>query len=419
MDPPKNHSFSLSIIQLALKLKQKTSSSFRAISKTMKILTDFVWLNVKIPTHTTIINWIQKMWYYLLTDIKELSNDWIIILDETIQLWRSKLFAIYWIKQSQLPNNRALEYEDLTPLHQSVRKTTTWEIIFEIISKLEENIWQIVQAVCDWWNNLKKWLWMLKINISYDFTHKIAKIIEQIYKKDTQFIEIVKIMSTKRVKHQQTDQAYLIPPSLRGKSRFLNIDSISSWLIKIINFLSNISKEEIKMYESVNWVLKYKEFAKELYQINTCIKQIGKLIKTWLLTKETKDESIKIIEKIHWEKAEYLKVELEKYFNETIELFNEENWILVSSDILESLFWWYKNNVSNNCMAWITALSLIMPVKTSELKEEEIKKAFESTTTQKVIEWIKETIWQTLLQMRIEALNDTDLKWKKPLLLTN
>ena len=70
-------------------------------------------------------------------------------------------------------------------------------------------------------------------------------------------------------------------------------------------------------------------------------------------------------------------------------------------------------------MAWITALSLMMPVKTSELKEEEIKKAFESTTTQKVIEWIKETIWQTLLQMRIEALNDTDLKWKKPLLLTN
>ena len=120
------------------------------------------------------------------------------------------------------------------------------------------------------------------------------------------------------------------------------------------------------MYESINWVLKYKEFAKELYEINTCIKQIGKLIKTWLLTKETKDESIKIIEKIHWEKTEYLKVELEKYFNENLELFEEKDWILVSLDILESLFWWYKNNISDNCMTWITALSLIMQVKTSE-----------------------------------------------------
>lgn len=402
---PKNHSFSNLIIQLALLIKLKTSASFRAISKILEILVNNIKLQTRIPTHTTISNWIKKVWLFLLTWTQEITSNWIIIIDETIQIWQDKLLAIYWVKENMLPKDRALNFSDLTPLYHVVQKTSPWEIIGEILSNLEKKIWKIIYAVCDWWGNLKKWLELAQIVRIYDLTHKLAIIIEKIFKNDENYKNLTKEISEHRKKYLQTKEAHLIPSKWRSKSRFQNIDIISWWLIMILNFLSEKwkTKEDIISQEKLSWVLKYKKFWLELNQINQAIKEILKLIKTNLLTQETAYKSLEIIKKVSWKKARNIENELKKYFEETFDLLKWKESILAVSDILESAFWKYKNYISDNSTAWITDLSLIIPCFTSELSKEEINNACEKTTIKDVKDWVTNNIWDTLLKLRREV----------------
>ena len=46
-----------------------------------------------VPSHTTILNWVHKIGYYELVKTKEKADDWIIILDESIQFGQEKLLT--------------------------------------------------------------------------------------------------------------------------------------------------------------------------------------------------------------------------------------------------------------------------------------------------------------------------------------
>ena len=214
-------------------------------------------------------------------------------------------------------------------------------------------------------------------------------------------------MAKSRKKYYQTAQAHLIPTKQRSKSRFQNIDIISSRWMKILYFLSKKceTKEEIDNQNKFKWVLKYKNFIIELHEINNVLKKIQKLIKTKLLTRKTADEAIWIISEVSGEKAKLIKDELEKYFNETLKLLEWKQGILLTSDIIESSFWKYKNYLSDNCMAGITDLSLSIPGFTSDLNKTEIKESLESTTYEKMKTWVKDYIWESLLKLRRDEFN--------------
>ena len=289
-----------------------------------------------------------------------------------------------------------------------VLKISTWEVIWWILSNLEKEIWKIIYWVWDWWCNLKKWLRLSWIKHTYDITHKLACWIEKIYKENEEYKALTKAMAKSRKKYYQTIQAHLIPTKQRSKSRFQNIDIISSWWIKILWFLSKKceTEEEKNNQNKFKWVLKYKDFIIELGEINNALKKIQKLIKTRLLSIETADEAIRIISELSWEKAKTIQGKLETYFNEIFELLEWQQGILATSDIIESSFWKYKNYLSDNCMAGITDLSLLIPTFTSDLNKNEIKESLESTTYEKMKESVKDFIWSSLLKLRRD-----DFKW--------
>ena len=43
------------------------------------------------------------------------TNDWVLIIDESIAVGHERLLVIYGVRTSQIDFNRALTYNDLTP----------------------------------------------------------------------------------------------------------------------------------------------------------------------------------------------------------------------------------------------------------------------------------------------------------------
>ena len=389
---------------MLLKMKLQTSTSFRALAKCGLIINESLNLFPKSPCHTTLLNWIHKIGYYELNKLKKKADDWVLILDESIQLGKDKILVIFGIRENEINFKRPLKFQDLTPLREISKPKWTGELIKAEVSKLREEIGNIAYVVGDYGSDLKKGIKLLGLTHVHDITHKIALILEKSLKDNTSYKEITQKMSEMRIKFSQSEIAYIIPPKQRKKSRYQNIKIISDWCLKALNLMENNQEKTEKINDNLKWVLSYKSFILELSEINQVICDIERILKHNGLSSLTIKQCNLILEKLTSKLGIQIKQNIQLYFEETIEMLPNREKILITSDIIESAFGKYKNYVSCNPMAGITNLVLCIAAFTSTLNEKKIKEALETTTIKDVMLWTENFIGETLLQKRKKAL---------------
>ncbi len=394
----------MDIISIILKNKLNTSVSFRALSLSFGIYISSLNLQCKQPTHTTLLNWVHKIGYYELTKKKEKADDWVIILDESIQLGQDKVLVIFGIREKNIDFTRPLQFQDLVPLREITKMKWTGEIIRDTLLELETEIGKIKYAVGDYASQLKKALRLAEIPYVHDLTHKIALFLEKTYQKNPEYIELIKKMSDMRIKLSQTKIAHIVPPKQRKKSRYQNIKIISDWCMKSLKYLNESKIIESKVYENLKWLINHKNFIYELSELNKTISNIEKLLKHNGYSGKMKQKCFDELDLLTSKIGSDFKNYLDEYFLDTEKLLPNNNNILISSDIIESAFGKYKNYLSLNAMAGVTNLILCISAFTATLSKENIKDALENTTINDVKKWTNIFVGKTLLQKRKEIL---------------
>ena len=268
--------------------------SFRALQKILVLLQLQIELITTTPTAPTLMNWIKKIGYYELTREKEKSDDWIILLDHSIQLGKEKVFVVLGIQSGKIEYGRSLNYVDLSPMLLIIKEKWDGKTICRYLTGLQETIGKILYAIGDYGSDIKKGLELANIPHVRDLTHEIASIIEKLYKKDTDYVCLTKKMGEIRMKLGQTESAHAMPPNQRQKSRFLNIDIISNWARDILNVVETgkIKTLSKRMQEQVEWVKSKKSFIEDLSAINKVKAKIEKLVKNQGLNEETIENCI-------------------------------------------------------------------------------------------------------------------------------
>ena len=74
--------------------------------------------------------------------------------------------------------------------------------------------------------------------------------------------------------------------------------------------------------------------------------------------------------------------------------------ILFSTDILESIFGKYKNRVSENPMASVTCLMLIIAAFTCNITEESVKQSIENVKIEDIKKWSQKNIGISLFKKK-------------------
>ena len=403
-DKPKGYGFMILIIKDLMEHKLKTSISFRALTLSFCIRKETMHFKCKVPTHTMLLNWIHKIGYYQLIRPKEKADDWIVILDESIQLGQDKVLVIFGIREKDIDFSRPLRFQDLSILTERVRKTWTGDLINLELDNLKKELGCIKYAVGDYGGDLKKGLRLANIPHVHDITHKIALLLEKMFKNNAEYLELTKQMSEMRIKYAQTNAAHIIPPKQRVKSRYQNIKIISGWCRKIIRAIEN-GKIKYELYDKVKWILKYKQFIEDLSELNSIICDVEKIFKHNGFSKSTGKECSVKVEELKTDIGISFKEKFKEYLIETENLLPNVDKMLMTSDIIESAFGKYKNYVSSNPMAGITNLILCIAAFTSSLDESEIKEALETTTINDIKKWTSEFVGKTLYQKRREVLS--------------
>ena len=401
----KSH-YSITVILITLTSKITTSCSFRGLSKVFSAFGLYMNLELSSPSFSTTKLWVKKIGYAKLMSPKEKADDWILILDESIGIGQEKALVILGVRRSNIDFARPLKLQDMEPLLVKSSEKWTGHGIGQELEIIKEKLGHVVYAVTDGGSSLKLGLKNAGINWVYDITHAIAIFLEKIYRDDKDFKDFTHNAGQMRFKLCCSKNAHLIPPNQRSKSRFLNIDILSNWAMKALcSYGSDRLSDEEKA--QLEWVKEIECFVEEMNSLISKAQDISIILKNEGLSKKTKRKCIGLLKNFKKGRLLKFKKQMIGYLNEnTIYITKYKEKLLCCSDVIESTFGKYKNELSKNPMCGITDLVLIIPAFTAKLTPEWVKEAIDGCTVKDIQNWNKENLCPSLLTKRKAVYNN-------------
>jgi len=359
--------------------------------------------------------------YELSTPIEK-RDDWIYILDHTIEFGTQKCLLILGVTLEHLKKAHInLNHRDVRVLKMDIQNKSNAEKVEKALNELIKQTGIPAQIVSDHGSDLKKGIENIcskfpDIRYTYDITHKCALILKHYLKDDERWKDFVQKNAHTKRKTVHTQFAFLSPPKPKEKSRWLNLDLYVGWTEKIILYRENIhnkiegtqkEKNEIiaKFDALFGWVHDFKadlhdwrsflcilNAAKEEVKKNGLKYNTSELFKNNIRDLNIKSAIVNLISE-----------DMNCFLKQQTDGIAECEIYLGTSDIIESIFGKYKGFSAKTPIRDIGKTILTIPVFTSELSYEKLAEAFTAVSMKNVTEWIKKNIGTSLFAKRVEA----------------
>jgi len=213
-------------------------TSMRGSERNFQSFSNF--FNVSVPSFNSVRSWVYRFGLYIMQSECERRDDWIFILDHTVQLGQRKCLLILGIPEERLKTKGyVLRHQDVTVLTIDVGTSSTGEIVADQLEKAAKKAGTPKQILSDHGSDIKKGVRLYRekrssIIYTYDITHKMAALLKKELQKDEQWLGFLKQCGQSCRSLKQTNLYFLAPPRQRTKARYSNVAPQIRWAQKII-----------------------------------------------------------------------------------------------------------------------------------------------------------------------------------------
>lgn len=218
-------------------------TGFRGASRVMGSVARMFGLNWEVPHHTTCRAWLQRIGLFQLQRPKDMADDAIWIVDHTVQIGQEKCLVILGLRLRDMPAaGTALSLADLQLLNLLPVTHSDKQVVNEQLESTAK-ITGVPRAILgDHGGDLHGGVTLFceshpGTTSLYDMTHKAATLLKARLNKDTRWLSFCSQAGQTKVKVQQTELAFLMPPSQRSKARYMNLASLLRWGRAILSVL--------------------------------------------------------------------------------------------------------------------------------------------------------------------------------------
>lgn len=426
--PVAYHKYCLEEVDLFLHFVCQGAIGLRAASRILQIVLSFWNVTLPAPAYQTGRMWLMRVGYYELHRPKEQADDWVWIIDHTVQLGPDKCLVILGVRLSQLArrDDWTLQAEDMSLLQLLPMEQSNGDLMDE---QLEETVAQTGaprQILRDEGSDLSKGCEQFterhpETDVTYDITHKTARLLKRHLEADPCWGPFKQAANQVRLKLQQTRLAYLLPPTQRSKSRYMSVAPLIAWIPKMLRVLREGPSPELldgwkaedydaeKVEAALGWLRAYEEPARTWQE--------------WVEVSQVTEAHVR--RRGHYRgsardlEAEFEKRELTEASaslrQELLEFVEEESTkpragerLLGTSDVLESLFGKYKHLEDTQAKGGFTGLILSLGALVGRQSAAWVQQALESTPTKKVTAWVKSKLGATLSSKRRKIFASAD-----------
>ena len=215
----------------------------RAVPRLLRIVLGTLQPQSVVPEASSVRWWLLRLGLYALREPLQQANDWVYIIDHSVQIGTVKVCVILGIRLSDLPSGgRALGHDDMRVINVIPVQTSTGEIVQGQLEQASLRTGIPRQIVSDGGSDVKKGATLFSQShpqtvVTYDAAHYGAVLLKQHFAKDESWSSYVADLGKTKSKIQQTLDAFLLSPTLRPKARYMNLRSILKWSQRILTLL--------------------------------------------------------------------------------------------------------------------------------------------------------------------------------------
>jgi hypothetical protein len=403
------------VITLFLGLVQ-LGVSLRAASRVLEFMARSFGLPFSAPDWTTGRMWLLRFGLAQLNAPKDQADDWVWLIDHSVQIGTQKVLAIVGIRLLDLPEpGHFLDSEDLVLIDLVPMETSTRE---DVAMRLEDVAARtsVPRAIVDDHGvDLNGGVQIFQrihpntVEI-YDVKHKAACLLKSRLEKNPRWMAFGTKVGQTRCAVQQTELGALAPPGSKPKARFMNLAGQWNWADKVLAILEGLPGSAPswvtpdRLEEKLGWLREFREDLAEWRQWQTIVDvTVGFVGSEGLHAKTAVLLSRKLRPPRQAVERRRLAAELIKFVREQARKAKPGERLPGSTEVLESCFGRFKTLERDQAKGGFTSLLLGFGMQFATATIESVLEAMHSVSTTKVKEWCAEHLGQTLFSKRKEA----------------
>ena len=291
--------------------------SFREAKRSMEVFNFvFPFLGLDIPSHVTIREWLLKAGLAELRHKKKAIEDYAVIMDESITIAEHKLLMTLAVPARQGGHPLACSDAEVVDIHVAG-------------------------------------------------SHKGKDILEAIKRTTEALGKVPSYAVTDNGRHfALTDVDYLMPSNMRAIARWMNVFDWAHWAKDMIEAEHKLKSKERKMYA---FLWEHGALVEELNEVMDCFRKVLDICKDRGLSRKSVLECNAVIRQGlmgRGNRLTRLGDMMLRYFDEESLLLKDDNDVHhISSDLIESMFGYFKQRKSPNRMYGVTCFILVMPLR--------------------------------------------------------
>jgi hypothetical protein len=404
--PPRGGQYSCSLVSLFVDLFLQTSASLRGAASAFAVFVRHFPVDLPVPSFSTIRAWVLRLGCYAL--VRPLPQDapWLWIIDHTIQIGSQKLFLIVGCPLTDAPfGQRCLSLADLhlvalVPMEQSNQYLVDTEL-----EKASQRTGAPRLIVSDQGPDLVKGIEHFQQRHANtaavgDIAHHGANVLENRWEHDPRWQELLQQFAKTNQQVRQTADAFLMSPTLRNKSRFMNVGPLLRFARRMLSSLKREKANE-KAQQRYGWLLEHEEdlarWQEQYDLVETTIKRVrlhglntGTLAE---LEKEWGAESERPGTKM-------VRGHMKAYVSKNVRQAKEGETLAGSSEVLESAFGKLKTKAGASGKGELTGMAMSLGAILGKHDEQEVRQALDAVPQKKAEGMISRLFGPTLCWLR-------------------
>lgn len=256
------HQFSAAMICMCCQISMIVG--IRAVPKVIELFATTFDLPLKIPSRDVVRNWNCRNGVAILEEATR-QDDWIWMVDHSVQLGKMFVLVVLGIRQSELPQGRPLRREDMSVLAVLPTSTRDKQEVSEQLSAVAESFGMPIAVLSDGAAELHHGVASLQkagfsgVHLD-DIKHKIANLLKRRLTKDARWKAFTAKLGTTTAAIQQTELEYLLPPRKKEKARFMNIGRLIDWAQMVEHELTRTeSATHARVVEKLGWISEFRD----------------------------------------------------------------------------------------------------------------------------------------------------------------
>jgi len=428
-----HHQYSIGHILLFVSLVLSAAASLRGAGSAMAILLAMLQLSPTSPSWSAGRLWLLRLGYYKLTRPKVHAEDWVWILDHTVQLGAEKCLLILGVRLSALPPvGQCLSHEDAEPIALLPVTHSNGTVVFQQLEATVETTGVPREIISDQGSDLRSGVEKfcqvhVETSSVYDIKHKTAAVLKHELEHDETWREFTQQAAQTRSRLQQTALAPLMPPSLRTQARYMNVDLLIEWGRHLLTYLDDQGHlgdpsadtpnafDSKQVEEKLGWLREFRQPMGEWAELLQIVTTTETLVRQEGLSPgvHLKLEG-RLPPRASTERAGRIRAGLLTFVAQEEAKARPNERLLGSSEVIESVFGKLKRLERDQAKSGFTGLILGVCAIVSTTTQEVVQRALEAAPTKQVLAWCKKNLGSSVQSRRRAFFTILDRTEQKP-----